>query len=418
MRLTDTISLRPWLIRIATTAALAAVAETAEVPSRPARELFSDQPKGLSEQIAAWKFIYLGETFGNVSGGLGQGAVYNGLAKLGVGLNLEKLTGWAGASLYANTILPHGASISQKYVGDLNGVSNLDTYDGARLYKLWFQQVLDEGRWSLRLGQIAADKECFVSEGAALFLNNAFGTFPIISANLPAPIFPLSAPGFRGRWAPDEAFSVTGMVFAGDVGTAVSNPHNTHWHFRGPDGLLGLLEVAYKTHPAAGDPSLPGTFKLGGFYDGKSFTDQASGSARHGNYGLYAIADQWLYRESSGDPGTPRGLSLFGRVAWAPQADRNVATFDGETGINYTGLFPSRSRDLTGVALALTHLGGSYVRAAGGVCDHELVLEATHLFVLGEHLALQPDLQYVVHPGGLGRVRDAVAAGLRLTLAY
>ena len=230
--------------------ALSTVAAAEPVP--PLRELFSEQPKGLGEQIAAWKFIYLGETFGNVSGGLGQGAVYNGLAKFGVGLNLEKLTGWAGASFYANTILPHGASISQKYVGDLNGVSNLDTVDGARLYKLWFQQVLDEGRWSLRLGQIAADKECFVSEGAALFLNNAFGTFPVISANLSAPIFPLSAPGFRGRWAPDDAFSVTGMVFAGDVGTAVSNPHNTHWRFRGQDGWLGLLELALHLGHEAG----------------------------------------------------------------------------------------------------------------------------------------------------------------------
>lgn len=108
-------------------------------------------------------------------------------------------------------------------------VSNIDTYDGVRLYKLWFQQLLDDGRWSLRIGQIAADKECFVSEGASLHLNNTFGTFPVVSANVPAPIFPLSSPGFRVRWAPGEAFSVMAMVFSGDVGTPASNPHNVTW---------------------------------------------------------------------------------------------------------------------------------------------------------------------------------------------
>ena len=119
------------------------------------------------------------------------------------------------------------------------------------------QQLLDDGRWSLRFGQIATDKECFVSEGASLHLNNTLGTFPVVSANLPAPIFPLSSPGFRVRWEPGEAFSVMAMVFSGDAGTPVSNPHNVTWRCDGNDGndgVFGAAERAYRTHTAPDDP--------------------------------------------------------------------------------------------------------------------------------------------------------------------
>ena len=383
-----------------------------------ARELFSDQPKGLGEHMAAWKFVHTGEAFADVAGGLRQGAVFDGMAKLGVGFNLEKIAGWGGASIYVNTIFPHGESLSQNHTGDLGVVSNIDTYDGVRLYKLWFQQLLDDGRWSLRIGQIAADKECFVSEGASLYLNNAFGTFPVVSANLPAPIFPLSAPGFRVRWAPGEAFSVMAMVFSGDVGTAVSNPHNVTWRSDGRDGVFGVAEMAYRTHTAPDDHRLRGIFKLGVFADTKAFADLDGGPAHRGDGGVYAIADQWVYRERGGEGDGPRGLSVFVRAGTAHRSDRNLVTFDAETGIDYTGLVPSRGRDITGIALAYIRLGAAAVRAAGGGGNHEMVVELTHLFVVGDHLAIQPDLQYIVDPGGSGRIPDAVVAGLRLTLSF
>ena len=383
-----------------------------------ARELFADQPKGLSGQIAAWKFIYVGETFGDLAGGLRQGAVYEGTAKFGVGVNLDKLLGWEGASFYTNVLFPHGDSLTQKYTGDFNVVSNIDTSNSLRLYKLWLQQNLDDDKWSLRVGQIAADKECFVSDSASLYFNNAFGTFPVFSSNIPGPIFPLSAPGARVRWAPTDGFSVLAMVFSGNVGSATSNPHNTGWQLRSHNGALSLLELAYKTHQADGDTGLPGTFKLGGFYDSKSFADQGDGSSRRGDGGFYAMADQMLYREPTSGKDESHGLSAFARTGLAPQADRNVVTFDGEAGFNYVGLFPSRGKDITGIAFASTRLGDEYVRASQGSSHHEAILELTHLAVLGDHFTLQPDFQYILNPGGLGGIRNAFVAGLRFTVLY
>ncbi|MDB6138642.1 MAG: Carbohydrate-selective porin OprB [Verrucomicrobiaceae bacterium] len=389
-----------------------------QVKIQSARELFSDQPKGLSEHIAAWKFIYAGETFGNLSGGLGQGAIYEGMAKFGVGINLEKLAGWEGASFYVNTIFPHGDSLTQRFTGDLNVVSNIDTYDSLRLYKLWLQKIFDDGKWSIRVGQIAADKECFVSDGASLYFNNAFGTFAVFSSNIPGPIFPLSAPGARVHWAPTDAFSVTAMAFSGDVGSPSTNPYNTDWQFHGRNGALSLMEMAYKTNQADGSTGLPGTFKLGGYYDSKSFADQSGDGIHHGDYGLYAMADQLIYREPGGDKDEARGLGTFVRAGLAPQSDRNIITFDCETGLNYTGLLPERAKDITGIGFAFTRLGDPYVRANEGTKHHEAIVELTHLLVLNDHFSLQPDFQYIAEPGGLGTTRNAFAAGLRFTLSY
>ena len=399
-------------------AVTAAAADETPAALPSARELFTDQPKGLSEQIAAWKFIYVGETFGNLSGGLRQGAIYEGTAKFGIGVNLDKLLGWEGASFYTNVLLPHGDSLTQKYTGDFNVLSNIDTHDSLRLYKLWLQQDLDDGKWSLRVGQIAADKECFVSDSSSLYFNNAFGTFPVFSANIPGPIFPLSAPGARVRWSPADDFSILAMVFSGDVGSATTNPHNTGWEFRSQNGALGLLELAYKSHQADGDTGLPGTFKLGAFYDSKSFGDPSNDGSHHGDHGMYVMADQSLYRDPLSGKDEPHGLNAFARAGVAPQADRNVVIFDGEAGLNYAGLFASRGKDITGLAFAFTRLGDAYARANDGSSRHEAIIELTQLMVMGNHFTLQPDVQYILNPGGLGFTRNAFAAGLRFTVYY
>src|SRR5579863_8893586 len=40
---------------------------------------------------------YIGETFGDVSGGIDQGTIYEGRLELGLDLNLQKLVDWRGA---------------------------------------------------------------------------------------------------------------------------------------------------------------------------------------------------------------------------------------------------------------------------------------------------------------------------------
>jgi len=49
-----------------------------------------------------------------------------------------------------------------------------------------------------------------------------------------------------------------------------------------------------------------------------------------------------------------------------------------------------------------------------GVQEHELALELTYrLQFLRGALFVQPDLQYIIQPGGTGQIADAFVAGLQ-----
>ena len=391
-------------------------AASAAMPA--AAELFADQPKGLSEHIIAWKLLYVSEVLGNPVGGEKQGAVYEGYVKFGIGVNLDRALGWEDASLYANVLYPHGASLTQNFAHDLNGISNIDGYDSVRLYKLWFQKNFDDFRFSFRIGQMAADKEFFTADTAGVFLNNAFGTPAIFSQNITGPIYPVSAPGVRLRWEPSPAFSLRAAVFSGDVGSATANQHQTRILLPKEGGALVLIEAAYKTHQARGDDRLPGTFKLGGYYDSKWFDDDSDGNRHHGDSGTYFVADQLIYREkNSGD--APRGLSIYSRVGLAPR-DHNLVNFEYEGGLNYVGLLRNRPRDIAGLGLVYTHISGEVQPSSDGPApgSHESLLEAVYLAPINDWCTVQPDLQFIMHPGANALHRNALVLGLRVSLSF
>ena len=386
-------------------------------PGLAPHEFFADQPKGLGENLLASKLNYVGEVFGDVSGGVKRGAIYEGFFKLGLGLNLEKLAGWKDTVFYANVLYPHGESLTQNYVGDLNVVSNIDAYDSVRIFKFWVQQNFSQDRVSVRMGIMAADKEFFASEGAAVLINSGFGAFPVISQDITGPVYPVSAPGVRLQWKATNTVSFRAAVFSGDVGVPTVNRHNTRFRLRARDGASLFAEAAYKLNATGEGP--PGSYKLGGFFNSKTFDDLLGGEKHHGNYGVYAIVDQRMWSEGTDEEGARQGLAAFARFAVAPE-DRNVITFDSEAGLTYTGLVPRRNSDVLGVGVVYARVSRDTRGARGEtfVKRRETVLEVSYQAPLNSWLTVQPDLQYIFNPGAVRAGRDAVIAGLRFSLNF
>jgi porin len=52
------------------------------------------------------------------------------------------------------------------------------------------------------------------------------------------------------------------------------------------------------------------------------------------------------------------------------------------------------------------------------VTGTEATVELTYLLQVGKHLALQPNLQYVMRPGTDPNEKNALAAALRFELSY
>ena len=52
-----------------------------------------------------------------------------------------------------------------------------------------------------------------------------------------------------------------------------------------------------------------------------------------------------------------------------------------------------------------------------GLPDAETSIEATYLFQANDQVALQPDLQYIVHPASAPHLRNALVIGLRISFS-
>ena len=375
-------------------------------------EAQTDAREGAPAQPLTFPISYTGEGFANLSGGYKRGAIYVGLLSVGARGDLGKLIGWRGASFLLSGLDAHGPSLTDQYVHDLNRVSNIDAYDSVRLYEAWVQQELADGKVSLRLGQILADTEFFVSDNGALFLNSAFGAIPVVSQNFDAPVFPVAAPGMRVRWTATDAFSLQAGLFEGDPGDpATENQHGLDWNFQ---GALALAEVAYKIHSAKESQGLPGVYKLGAFFHSRGADAAFPAEPSRSTAGGYFVADQQLWRK----PGTEdQGLSGFLRIGAAP-ADRNPVPFYFDTGFNFKGLLPGRAKDIAGLGLSYTNLSGQACDDAGNrpTAHHETLLEATYKVAIHDAFSVQPDFQYI--PGGTGRAPNAVVVGLRFNLIF
>ena len=90
-------------------------------------------------------------------------------------------------------------------------------------------------------------------------------------------------------------------------------------------------------------------------------------------------------------------------------------------GLTFTGPRPDRAQDMAGLAVAAARNGSHYDQAqtaAGIPTAGETTVELTYLAAIGSWLTLQPDLQYVIHPGGTRTTRNAVAPGLRIVVSH
>ncbi len=162
---------------------------------------------------------------------------YDGLTTGSVSLDLDKLAGWSGATFFVSAYQIHGRGPSANLVGNLQLVSSLEATRDTKLYALWLQQSLMDGRLTFRIGQEGANDELMLSQYAALYLNSSFG-FPALAAvDLPSggANYPLATPFVRGQFKATDAVTLTAAVFNGDP--APDGPGDPQLRDRGGDAF-------------------------------------------------------------------------------------------------------------------------------------------------------------------------------------
>lgn len=389
------------------------------------------------------------EVWATPMGGGKQGPSYNGLTTAKLDVNLETLAGWKGGEFFVSAFDIHGHGPSRSHVGNLQLVSNIEATPSVKLYDLWLDQKLFDGKLSVRFGQEGANDELMTTTFAGLFINSSFGFPGMPAAVLPSggPNYPMATPFVRAQFTATDKITLVGAVFNGDPappGTGdpqIRDRNGTA--FRVDDHTLGIGEIWYQPDPDASS-NLPTTYKFGGWYSSSSFADQrfdtiggllasptSNGIAQQhsGDWAFYGIIDQTIWmRPDTKD----QGIGVFLQVMGGP-SDRNLSNLFIEGGMDWLAPFADRPGDVFGFAVSYLGIGPAarafsrdlvaFGRSAASYTSNETVVELTYQAVATNWLTLQPDLQYVINPnagipGNLGNrpLRDALAIGTRLTI--
>ncbi len=329
-------------------------------------------PQPFEKQGVKFAATYIGEVLGNPSGGLQQGAIYEGRLNLAVDADLQKLFGLQQLSFHANMFQIHGGGLSRDNLQNFMVVSGVEALPSTRLYEIWFEQKWGKDQVSLKAGQLAADSEFFTTQYNNVFTNASMGWPAITSLNLPSggPSPPLAALGARLRVNVTENLTLLGAVFDGDAAGPGSDdpqlrdPSGTNFRINDPALVFG--EVQYAWNNKKGDPRLSGTLKLGGWrhfgnfpddhfaVNGSTLANATNGVAADlaGNYGLYGVLEQELYHPPDSDD---RGVGVFVRASTSP-SDRNLIDLYVDAGLQITGLDASRQHDRFGIAVGYAHV--------------------------------------------------------------
>ena len=411
-------------------------------------------PNPFEKQGVKFALTYIGEVIGNPSGGAKQSAVYEDRINFALDADLEKLLNLKQVSFHANMFRIDGGGLTRGALLNFMDVSGIEALPSTRLYEIWFEKKWGD-KIALRAGQLAADTEFVNSKYTDVFTNASLGWPAGLSLNLPSggPSPPLAAMGARLRADVTDNLTLIGAVFDGNAaGPGAGDPQLRDRYgvnFRVNDPPLFLYEVQFQWNSKKGDPGLAGKFKLGGWRHLGTFTDErfdtaglslanpaSSGvpAALGQDYGVYAVFEQKLLRVGNDDD---RGIGIFARASYSPP-DRNLIDTYADAGIELIGLDDRRPRDKFGIAAAYAHVSAqaqaldrdfqSIYGSAWPLRATESLLTAVYQYDVRSGLTLQPNVQYIRHPGGGAtdplmpgrgqRLKDATVMGLRTVVKF
>ena len=396
--------------------------------------------KWLADRGVVYGLEYTNDVLSNVRGGNRTGTIDQGKLHGILTVDFEKLAGWQGLTLFSNFFQIHNTGrIRRDLVGGINTIAAIEAVPTTRLSELWLEQAFMGGGGSLRIGQLAADAEFFISDLSTFFLQSDWPT--ITASNLPSggAAYPLSTPGVRLKLEPAKDVALLLAILNGDPAgpgpaaeAELRNRYGLNFRLHDPAFIIG--EAQFRWGHGKDDTGLATAVKLGGWghlgqfgdqrfaNDGTFLVDPAgSGTPRlhRGNSGVYAVIDQQLYRPKGGDAHS--GISVFTRASLSP-SDRNLIDAYVDGGVVVAGMIPARPQDRFGASVIYARFSNgarafdrdtvAFTGVPGPIRDFETNLELTYVAEVVPGWTLQPNLQFIWHPSG-DASKNATVVGAR-----
>jgi porin len=309
-------------------------------------------------------FQYIGDSLSNVRGDKKTRFASWNRFRGTVDIDFGALVDEPGLYFHATALWQAGGNLGA-YLGLLTNPTGLVSMNTCRLDSWWIEKRWLNERIAARVGQFAGQDfygaqhyaASFIFEPMGYALGNLFTDYESFD--------PPSTPAMEVRFVPVRNLYVRSMVEAEDRDPFAHNPTGLVPQFRGvPVSIseIGFAPGTKATSVRALDTvesrrGYSGLYQFGASYNPSTFTT-ASDETRSGNYLLYWMANQALWRV---DPQRAKGLDAAVAYDWSPpDVNRNNTMLTA--GLRFNEPLPLRIHNTMSLGYVQNRLSQQFVR--------------------------------------------------------
>jgi len=343
----------------------------------------------------------------------------NNLLQLSLYLDLEKLHIWKGGRFYVDFLQFNGSAVNDEAgtVQGYNGLVAQSPFHRSELYQLWFQQILFDEKFFVRIGKVVPSID-FNNVVKPIHLNQKSLEIPATTGLIYTPIFVNSSTlGVLPAYY-DSAYSITFNVFptkhhyfscgfydgnlARGVRTGLRGPEFNGYYFQ-----IGEIGGWWKIN------NKPGNIGIGGWNQTGQLTAEGENNteiSEKGTQGFYLFGTQrlWLQHPEKDSSG------IIGFIQYGINNSKTliINNYYG-AGLTFLGLIPGRSLDSMGCGFALAKLNPRIFQRS-----YELILQAYDQINLRGSAYFLGALSYIPHPGAEENLQSAWAITGRIIFPF
>jgi porin len=336
-----------------------------------------------------------------------------------VDIDFGRLVGEPGLYFHATGLWQGGGNLGT-YLGLLTSPSGMSSANTCRLDSWWIEKRWLDERIIARAGQFAGQDfygaqhyaASFIFEPMGYALGNLSTTFESFD--------PPSTPALEVRVVPTHNLYVKSMVLAAVRSSFSQNPTGLVPQFNGTPvsvSEIGFTPGKKATSVRAFDTvdsrkGYSGLYQFGASYNPGTFTSPTGSAPRSGNYLLYWMVSQALWRV---DRTEARGLDATLAYDWSP-ADINRNNKLLTAGLRFNEPLPVNVHNTMSLGYVRNSLSPQFRPPGAPAWKAERGVEFNTLLDPLPMLLLQPVIQYYANVGG--GVQRAVVFGFRTKVEF
>jgi len=336
-----------------------------------------------------------------------------------VDIDFGALTGVHGLYFHATALWQGGGNLGA-YLGLLTSPSGMSSQNTCRLDSWWIEKRWLDERITARVGQFAGQDfygaqhyaASFIFEPMGYALGNLFTTFESFD--------PPSTPAMEIRVTPLHNLYLKSMVLAAVSAPFSQNSTGLVPQFNGTP--VSVSEIGFAPGKKASSvrafdnvetrKGYSGLYQFGASYNPGKLTTPTSARPRSGNYLLYWMASQALWRV---DPKESRGLDATFAYDWSPpDVNRNNRLLTA--GLRFNEPLPLHFHNTMSLGYVRNSLSSQFPPPGLRSSNTEQGVEFNTLLDPLPMLLLQPVIQYYANVGG--RTNRAVVFGFRTKVEF